>query len=69
MKISELIAQLEQIKEEHGDLRVTTYNISGMGVRDYDCVRIKHIREKRKRETISYYAFSDEQSIEKVCHV
>ena len=69
MKISELIAQLEQIKEEHGDLRVTTYNVHSLSVIDYYGARIRHIREKKGREANKYYAFADEITIEKVCHV
>jgi len=70
MKISDLIIQLEQIKKEHGDLRVTTYEPATIGVVDYKGARIKNIRAKRKREYKTYYVdYLDEISIEKVVHV
>lgn len=70
MKISDLIVQLEQIKKEHGDIRVTTYEPFGIGVIDYTGVKVKDIRAKRKREYKTYYIdYSDNVSLEKVLHV
>ena len=70
MIISELISLLEQIKTEHGDLRLTTHEIGGLGVKEYNGPRLKEIREKRPREYKTYYVdYGDGKPIEKVLHI
>jgi hypothetical protein len=43
MNISELIAKLERLKQEHGDLRVVTPGFDEDGFSDVDCVERTYI--------------------------
>lgn len=44
MKVSELIAKLEALMREHGDLRVVTPGFDESGFADIDVVEITHIQ-------------------------
>lgn len=71
MKISELIAQLEEIKNKHGDIRVMTFEPASYAIRDFKEARVKEIREKRNREYKTYLRndWDKEKAIETIVHV
>jgi len=55
MTLAELIKQLKELQAEHGDLRVTKYASNG-GVINFRGAKVRHIRNKRPRESKVYYA-------------
>jgi len=69
MKISELITELQNIIETDGDIRVVRYDVSCMSIKDNTSPKIRHIREKRKRESLTHLhnSWDKEKQIEKVC--
>lgn len=69
-KISDIINQLENIKKQHGDLKVTTQRLRG-GVVDFEIadIRVTFIKKTDKKKRIAYYTDNPENAKEKVVSI
>lgn len=69
-KISDIVNQLENIKNQHGDLKVTTQRLRG-GVVDFEIanIRVTFIKKPDKKERIAYYTDNPANAKEKVVSI
>jgi hypothetical protein len=68
MKISDVIAQLEQIKSEHGDLKMCRYSFGAISINASPTIEHLKILNKRESKQRTWNTWDgEEKKGEKVC--